>query len=268
MKGGVTMKRVSAAAMRGSGGRDASACTRARASAKRPPVSDASSAVVSGSALGERRSMSSASSGAHSSCQRRRRAASAAAWRLARRSAATSVAAPFVAGVAGGAGIGGAALAGTGSAAPVVAPSSSATSPVSSRGVCSDMPSAPFVAEIPAPEANLMRPRSAVTSVIGTRFVLATQAVPSCFGASSTATSHSFSSGGRTVTRNSRPPPRSGSSALLLDVYRSSGRTWPTAAPFAPASKTALLTIARRSAMRGGDVTACARPRGNGPPTA
>jgi hypothetical protein len=29
-----------------------------------------------------------------------------------------------------------------------------------------------------------------------------------------------------------------------------------------------LLTIARRSAMRGGDVTACARPRGNGPPTA
>ena len=213
-------------------------------------------------------SMRPASSGARSSCQRLSSASRASAQRSAFNIEATS--APFFAGFSAGAfeasvfdgetaafvaGFSAGAFASTvfdGAASDEAEPSSNPTScAVSSRGVWSDIPIAPFVAEMPELDVKRMLPRRCDTSAIGRTLRFATHAFPSCFGDSSTATSHSRSSGGRTVTRKSRPPARSGSSALLVLTYLSSGSTCPTAAPFESTSKTALEMIARRSAMGG-----------------
>jgi len=66
----------------------------------------------------------------------------------------------------------------------------------------------------PAPFANASFATALVMSRIAVVFFAARQPVLSTLGASRIATSHSRSSGGRTVTRNSAPPSASASSDL------------------------------------------------------
>ncbi|MGC4118733.1 MAG: hypothetical protein QM765_30075 [Myxococcales bacterium] len=88
----------------------------------------------------------------------------------------------------------------------------------STRGVCSDIPSAPFFARRPAPDSKASFSSTAVASVSGTWFGAETQSLPWREGASRMPTSQRHSSGGRTVTRKIASPLPSPSNALCDDV--------------------------------------------------
>ncbi len=101
-------------------------------------------------------------------------------------------------------------------AAPAAARKSASSSADSARGVCNDIPSAPAAAVRPLPFANRSWSFRWVTSVMATVLAAACHPSSPSLGCSSTATSHSASFGGRTVTANSAPPSPSGASALWV----------------------------------------------------
>ena len=78
------------------------------------------------------------------------------------------------------------------------------------------MPRAPRFAFNPTPDANTSLGMAAVMSAIGVALALAYQPSLLKAGVLRIAASQSLSSGGRTVTRNSDPPPFKASSAFTL----------------------------------------------------
>lgn len=133
---------------------------------------------------------------------------------------------------------------------PPVAPSNASASwAVSTRGVCSDMPSCPFAALMPLPDSNFSTPFKCEMSVTARALGRAFHFSPSNERPSSTATNQNFSSGGRTVTRNSRLVPSSFSKALWALRYTDNGSTSPAVALGESFSKTALLMIAIMSGI-------------------
>lgn len=135
-------------------------------------------------------------------------------------------------------------------AGPPVAPSkASASCAVSTRGVCSDMPSCPFAALMPLPDSNFSTPFRCEMSVTARALGRAFHFSPSNERPSSTATNQNFSSGGRTVTKNSRLVPSSFSKALWALRYTDNGSTSPALALGESFSKTALLMMAIMSGI-------------------